>query len=90
MHQYKKILFCFLLINIIIFNLISNQKIVIKENQENIIKVKADLKNGFNFDYYLYVPANIKNSNIKYLLVEPNNSGKSDDSHSFHDEMYLF
>lgn len=47
-----------------------------------IIKVPANPQNGFNYGYFLYIPRGTQESQIKNMLVEPNNTGKiSDDDH---------
>jgi hypothetical protein len=58
----------------------------IVENKDNLIKIRAKPEAGFNYDYYLYVPNGAKESDVKYMLVEPNNSGNADDNSQFHDE----
>ncbi len=51
-----------------------------------IIKYNADSEKGFYNDYYVYLPHGIKESDIKYILVEPNNGGKISDNHEIHDK----
>lgn len=48
------------------------------------IKVEANPEKGFNYEYYLYIPKGTKDSKIKYMLVEPNNTGKISDKHNDH------
>ncbi|MEA2021466.1 MAG: hypothetical protein U9N08_03205 [Candidatus Caldatribacteriota bacterium] len=51
---------------------------------EEIIKVEANPGRGFNYEYYLYIPQGAKDSEIKYMLIEPNNTGKASDNHDIH------
>lgn len=55
-----------------------------------IVKVREKPKNGFYWPYYLYVSDSIRNSTeeneLSYLLVLPNNTGRSDDSTKIHDD----
>lgn len=53
---------------------------------ETLIKVPAKPEKGFNYPYYLYIPAGTNESKINRLLVEPNNSGYVSDDLGFHDE----
>lgn len=50
-----------------------------------IVKVDADPNNGFNFAYYMFLPYGMKDSDIKYILVEPNNGGRVSDDQKVHD-----
>jgi len=49
-----------------------------------IIIVEANSEKGFNYEYYLYIPKEVEKSKIKYLLVEPNNTGMVSDNHDIH------
>ena len=51
-----------------------------------LLKVKANPDYGFNYGYYLYIPEGVKKSEIKYLLVEPNNTGRADDDITVHEK----
>jgi len=51
-----------------------------------IMVVEANPDKGFNFEYYLYIPQGAEESNIKYLLVEPNNTGTVSDNHDIHEK----
>ena len=55
----------------------------------NIIEVEANPEKGFNFNYYIYLPYGMKESEVKYLLVEPNNTGSVSDDHKVHDKHAL-
>lgn len=51
---------------------------------QKIIKVEGNPEKGFNYEYFLYIPSGVKESETKYMLVEPNNTGTVDDDHSIH------
>ncbi len=51
---------------------------------EELIEVDADPQQGFNYGYYLYIPNDVKQSEVNYLLVEPNNTGKPSDDSTIH------
>lgn len=51
-----------------------------------IIKYDADPQSGFYNDYYVYLPYEIKESDIKYILIEPNNGGRTSDDHKIHEK----
>src|SRR6056297_72898 len=53
---------------------------------EELIEVDANPEMGFNYGYYLYIPNGVKKSEVKYLLVEPNNTGKPSDDSTIHKE----
>lgn len=55
-------------------------------SRDKLIKVEANPKRGFTYGYYLYIPNGAKNSQIKYMLVEPNNTGKPSDVSTIHEE----
>lgn len=63
------------------------KEIVIEENLE---KIEANPKEGFYWDYYLYIPhmkvTQSTTESIKHLLVEPNNVGQSSDDMDIHNE----
>ena len=80
----KKIIF--IICNVVFFNVIPSpalSKEVTILNQ--LIRVEANPKKGFNYPFYIYIP-NIKSEEKSRLLILPNNSGQSDDSLAFHDE----
>ena len=56
---------------------------VLTVSGETII-IEANPEKGFNYEYYLYIPKGVKKSKIKYLLVEPNNTGMVSDNHDLH------
>ena len=49
-----------------------------------IIIVEANPEKGFNYEYHLYIPNGVEKSKIKYMLVEPNNTGMVSDNHDIH------
>ncbi len=49
-----------------------------------IIKVDASPEDGFNYEYYAYIPYGVGKADIKYILVEPNNGGRVSDNHQDH------
>jgi predicted esterase len=80
----KKIIF--IICYVIFYNVIPSQalsKEVTVLNQ--LLKVEANPKKGFNYPFYVYIP-NIKLEDKSRLLILPNNSGESDDSLAFHDD----
>jgi pimeloyl-ACP methyl ester carboxylesterase len=48
-----------------------------------ILKIPADSSKGFEWPYYLYIPAFVKVPTV--LLVEPNNTGTTNDDPAVHD-----
>jgi hypothetical protein len=56
---------------------------------DDIIQVKANAQAGFNFPFYLFVPKAIDKHQKIYLLVEPNNTGKTSDELHVHQESAL-
>ena len=54
-------------------------------SDEVLIRVPSKPNDGFNFPYYLYVPATAFSNKCLTLLVEPNNTGVSDDDFTIHD-----
>jgi pimeloyl-ACP methyl ester carboxylesterase len=48
-----------------------------------VTKIPANAQKGFQWPYYLYVPKTIKSPTV--LLVEPNNTGVTDDNPAVHD-----
>lgn len=59
----------------------------IDNTQDQLIKVAANPEKGFNYPYYLWVPKYINNSEQRYLLIEPNNSGIVSDDLALHDAL---
>lgn len=51
---------------------------------EELIEIDANTQRGFKYGYYLYIPNGVKLSKLRYLLVEPNNTGYSSDDSSIH------
>lgn len=49
-----------------------------------IIIVEANPERGFSYEYHLYIPNGVEKSIIKYMLVEPNNTGIVSDNHDIH------
>jgi len=56
-----------------------------EEPTGQLLKIEANPAGGFDWAYYLYIPAN-RATGKTYLLVEPNNSQPSDDQ-SYHDNL---
>lgn len=64
----------------------AKDKIDINVNEKSIIKVSAKPDKGFNYPYYLLIPkGTFSNTGSKYLVVEPNNTGKVSDYLKVHD-----
>lgn len=51
-----------------------------KELKGELLLVEANASKGFNFPYYLFLPEDLSGPQEKYLVVEPNNSGKVTDN----------
>lgn len=49
-----------------------------------IIQIEANADKGFHTEYYLFIPDTLNVSNSHFLLVEPNNTGFTDDQHKTH------
>jgi len=54
-----------------------------------VIEVKKNKKLGFLTNYYIYIPKGINKSQLNYILVEPNNTGKVSDDHLVHEKNVL-
>jgi hypothetical protein len=55
----------------------------ILQHVTGILKIPADSSKGFEWPYYLYIPAFVKAPTV--LLVEPNNTGTTSDDPAVHD-----
>ncbi|PKP30159.1 MAG: hypothetical protein CVT99_14500 [Bacteroidetes bacterium HGW-Bacteroidetes-16] len=56
---------------------------------DTIIKIEANPKQGFNYPYYLRIPKGLNKKDVKYLLVETNNTGVNDTLQFHEQEAYL-
>ncbi|WP_053405840.1 hypothetical protein [Persicobacter sp. CCB-QB2] len=57
----------------------------VKIGKDSLYHIKAAPKEGFNFDYYLFIPKDTQKSKSNVLLVEGTNTGLSDDyEHHLH------
>lgn len=58
-----------------------------KEKVENgtLMKINANPSKGFNYDYLIFIPTEIKKKKTHYLLVETNNTGYPTDSMEEHE-----
>lgn len=72
---------CLICLSIIFF--------VFKGGNNMVLSVAANIDKGFNYGYYLYIPAKIYSSEKIYLLVEPNNTGSVSDDIKLHDKSAL-
>jgi len=64
--------------------------ISINNNKHSYIKVSAKPDKGFNYPYYLMVPkGTLSNTDKKYMVVEPNNTGFPSDSMEAHEVAVL-
>ena len=52
-----------------------------------LVHVRADKSAGFNYDYYIFIPDSVNDDS--YMLVEPNNTGGTDDDISVHESAVL-
>ncbi|QUI24156.1 hypothetical protein HZI73_18480 [Vallitalea pronyensis] len=55
-----------------------------KNSRGEILKIEPNPEKGFSYEYYLYIPKGAAQSEIKYMLVEPNNGGRASDNHKDH------
>jgi hypothetical protein len=51
---------------------------------DDILLVEAQVSEGFNFPFYLFIPGGIDKRRQVYILVEPNNSGMVSDDPEVH------
>lgn len=56
---------------------------------DTVIKIDRNPELGFYFPYYIRIPKGLKQNEIKYLLVETNNSGVNDTLSHHEGEVYL-
>ena len=76
----------------ILFLLLATTLIFSQAAQTKAVPVRIDAvpKKGFNFPYYLFVPDNVGDVDLKdlspSLIVIPNNTGKLNDDISFHED----
>jgi hypothetical protein len=49
------------------------------------IRVDPDIEKGFYWPYYLYIPKNLNDKKVRYLLVMPNNTGTVNDNLAVHE-----
>ena len=74
---------------------IAAQEIVISKIEEidlsgdDIVQVEADPDRGFNFPFYLFIPAGIERGGKNYLFVETNNTGTATDDFEVHRQKAL-
>ena len=54
--------------------------------EHKFMKINARSDEGFYWDYYLYIPDNLFSQNLKYMLVEPNNTGTFSDDMKRHEQ----
>ncbi len=55
------------------------------QSRDTLMEVAADPGAGFNYPYYLFIPAECHKKDETYLLVEPNNTGMANDTFSVHE-----
>ncbi|MBN2357807.1 MAG: hypothetical protein JXR83_00035 [Deltaproteobacteria bacterium] len=53
---------------------------------ERFARIPATPSRGFNWPYYLLVPADVRTDGSAHLLVEPNNTGRPSDDFEVHDD----
>jgi hypothetical protein len=54
--------------------------------EEGLSYVSANPKQGFNYGYYYYIPQSVGAGSTTYLLVEPNNTGRTSNDIKVHDD----
>lgn len=74
----------FLLLSLFPIVLPSQNSINKHSIKNDVILVNSSPKNGFNNSYILFIPKGIQKNKLTRLLVEPNNTGKLNDSISVH------
>ena len=55
-----------------------------EKSKGELILVQREPGKGFNFPYYLFIPAKISKTPKKFLIVEPNNTGVASDDFQEH------
>jgi len=70
----------YLIITTLIFYACSNNQ------KGKLLFVESNTENGFNYPYFLFIPDNISNEEVNFIIVEPNNSGFADDDLNKHIE----
>ena len=54
--------------------------------KDSLLIIKKDIEKGFHHDYILFIPNGTTINKKTFLLVEPNNTGKTSDSISIHEK----
>lgn len=78
----RKVLIIGLIVTITIILLITSHD----DESGEIIEVKANNELGFSTNYYLYIPTGVNKDKVNYILVEPNNTGTTNDNHQVHED----
>lgn len=68
-----------------VFREVTSSEEAVSLDEEILLKMPAHPALGFNFPYYLYVSSEAIAAKEFVLLVEPNNTGTSNDDFSLHD-----
>jgi len=68
-------------------NVSSIQKVDI--SGDDILQIEAQTAKGFNFPFYLFIPASVEKDRKVHMLVETNNTGKTSDDFEVHQEKAL-
>ena len=55
------------------------------QSRDTLIEIAANPKAGFNYPYFLFIPAGCQKESITYLLVESNNTGVTNDTLRVHE-----
>jgi len=53
-------------------------------NDAVLVEVGADPDKGFNYPYFLHIPADVQREHAVHILVETNNTGTDSDDFNFH------
>ena len=56
------------------------------QSRDTLIEIAANPKAGFNYPYFLFIPAGCDKSIGQYLLVESNNTGSTNDTFYVHEK----
>lgn len=76
--------YIFVILFALSFKLSFGQNLSFKK--DSLLIIKKDAKKGFNSDYILFIPKGTLINKTTFLLIEPNNTGKTSDSMSVHKE----
>jgi len=65
--------------------LLTGIPILSAQSRDTLIEIAANPGAGFNYPYFLFIPAECHKKSETYILVEPNNTGVVNDTFSVHE-----